>query len=119
MDALQKKMLIEAGIDVDDALARFMNNEMLLARFMKKFPADTEINTLQQAIKANDAQTALASSHTLKGMCSNLSMMTLTRLFTDQVAAFRNDDFTAAAEMMPDILTAYQTVVDTIRRCWG
>ena len=37
MDALQKKMLIEAGIDVDDALARFMNNEMLLARFMKKF----------------------------------------------------------------------------------
>ncbi len=38
MDALQKEMLIEAGIDVDDALARFMNNEMLLARFMKNSP---------------------------------------------------------------------------------
>ncbi len=96
-----------------------MNNEVLLARFMKKFPADTEIHTLRQATEAGDAQTTLASSHTLKGMCSNLSMKTLTRLFTGQVAAFRSEDFTATAGMMPDILTAYQTAADAIRRCWG
>lgn len=119
MDALQKQLLLEAGIDVDDALSRFMNNEMLLARFLKKFPEDTGIQTLQNAIEANDAGAALAASHTLKGMCSNLSMTVLTRLFTDQVIAFRNDDFAAAAAMMPDILTARDTAVDAIRRCWG
>lgn len=36
MDAWKKEALIEAGIDVDDVLGRFMGNEALLSRFFKK-----------------------------------------------------------------------------------
>ena len=39
MDSSRKAALTEAGINVDDALERFMGNEMLLERFWKKFRA--------------------------------------------------------------------------------
>ena len=40
MDALKKERLAAAGIDVDGALERFMGNDALLERFLKKFLAD-------------------------------------------------------------------------------
>ena len=40
MTDLQKSQLIAAGIDIDDALPRFMGNEALLERFLKKFLQD-------------------------------------------------------------------------------
>lgn len=119
MDTLQKQQLAAAGINVDDALARFMNNEMLLERFLKKFLNDTGIHSLEKAIADGDAQAALTASHSLKGMCGNLSMTVLFDLFTKQVTALRDDRFADAAGMMSEILSAYQTVTDAIRGCWG
>ena len=119
MDIMQKQLLTAGGINVEDALGRFMTNEMLLERFLKKFLNDTTLPALQQAIAAKDIQAALTASHTLKGMCGNLSMTTLFHLFTQQVTALREDRFSDAADMMPDILAAVETASDAIRGCWG
>ena len=40
MDQEKRKDLEAAGIDVQSALERFMDNEMLLERFLKKFLDD-------------------------------------------------------------------------------
>lgn len=115
MDAEKKRALVEAGVNVDGALDRFMGNEALLCRFLKKFLDDANFENLKTAIEQGDEQAALAASHTLKGVCGNLSMPALFELFTAQVAAYRAGDARAAAEMMDKIRPAYDAVCAAIR----
>lgn len=61
------KYLTEAGIDVKDVLERFMGNEALLERMLKKFTMSNVHETLKEAVKNMDSEAALEASHTLKG----------------------------------------------------
>ena len=119
MQELMRERLKEAGIDVPNALERFMGNETLLERFLKKFLDDPTYASLVQAFQAGEAEQALTASHTLKGMCGNLSMNDLARLFTRQVELLRAQDYDGAAAMMPEIGQAYDRVTQAIRRCWA
>ena len=47
MDSQIKAGLMAAGVDVDEALERFMGSEAMLSRFLKKFPADQGFAPLQ------------------------------------------------------------------------
>lgn len=114
MDALKKERLVAAGIDVDGALERFMGNDALLERFLKKFLSDGNYAALSAAVAAADPAGALTASHTLKGVCGNLSMPELFRLLTCQVEALRADDWEKAAGLMPEIERAYAAVVRAI-----
>lgn len=106
--------LAGAGIDVTDALNRFMGNEGLLERFLNKFLSDQNFKKLGEAIAAGDNESALLASHTLKGVCGNLSMTTLSELLTRQVKAYRDGNHDLAESMMPEITSAYDKVVSAI-----
>ena len=54
MDSQIKAGLMAAGVDVDEALERFMGSEAMLSRFLKKFPADQGFATLTAALEAGD-----------------------------------------------------------------
>ena len=114
MDKAKKDRLTAADIDVDGALERFMNNEALLERFLRKFPADPNYEKLTAAFAAGDREEALTASHTLKGVCGNLSMPALFSLFTRQVEALRAGDWTAAAALMEEIRPAYARAREAI-----
>ncbi len=118
MDMEKRAQLTAAGIDLDSALERMMGNEALLERFLKRFLDDANYGRLAAAIDAGDAEAALTASHTLKGVCGNLSMQRLFDLLTRQVAALRADDFAAARDIMPEITAAYEQVTDAIRRAF-
>lgn len=65
----QKRLLLErAGIDVADALARFMDNEALMLKFLLRFPEDKNFSQLEQALADGDATRAFEAAHTLKGV---------------------------------------------------
>lgn len=114
MTAEKLARLTEAGIDVSDALNRFMGNESLLERFLNKFPSDQNFQKLGDAIASGDNESALLASHTLKGVCGNLSMTVLLELLTKQVKAYRDGDPALAASMMPEITAAYDKAVAAI-----
>ena len=116
MDAVKREQWEAAGIDVESALGRFMGNEMLLERFMKKFLEDSNFENLRKALAAKDLDAAISASHTLKGLCGNLSMTVLFDLITKQVAVLRAGRLEEAAAMMEEILPAYEMVTETIRR---
>ena len=115
MDEARKQALGAAGIDVEAALARMMGSEALLARLLKKFLDDDNCEKLHSAIAAGDREAALAASHTLKGVCGNLSMTALFDLLTHQVAAFRADDWEGAVALLEQIDQAYVRVTAAIR----
>ena len=102
-------------MDVEDALARFLGSEAMLERFWGKFLEDQNYARLEEAVRDQDWTAALAASHTLKGMCGNLSLRRLFLLFTRQVAAFRSGDYEAAAAQMDEIAGAYEAAVSAIR----
>ncbi len=115
MDATIRERLMDGGIDVDGMLERCMGNEMLLARLLKKFPADANYARLADAIDHGDESAALEASHTLKGVCGNLSMTALFALLDRQVTALRMHDLEGAAAMMPEVTRKYEDAVLAIR----
>lgn len=115
MENEKKQRLIDVGIDVSDALNRFMGNENMLERFLGKFLNDQNYSKLIEAFEAEDAAAALTASHTLKGVCGNLSMTELFGLVDAQVKALRNDDYEGAKNMMPKITETYEKIVAVIK----
>ena len=114
MDIARRERLIAAGVDVDEALERFLGSEAMLERFLAKFPADPNYPRLKQAVAVEDWPAALTASHTLKGMCGNLSLNRLFPLFTRQVAALRGEDWPLAVQLMEEIGPAYEAAVAAI-----
>lgn len=116
MEDRKKNALKEAGIDVDNALERFMGNENLFERFLKKFLEDSNHAALNAAVSAGDPEAALTAAHTLKGVSGNLSILPLHELLTRQVELFRDDNWEGAVAVMPRITEVYETVEKTIQK---
>ena len=114
MDNLRLKQLTDGGIDVDEALGRFMGNEGLLERFLKKFADDENYEKLKAAVKDGDAEAMLTASHTLKGVCGNLSMTELFTLFDRQVKELRAGNTEGAAMLMDEIDVSYGKVMRAV-----
>lgn len=114
MDAQKKQRLLEAGIAVDDALARFMNNEALMVRFLGKFSADTNFAALQQALAEGRTHDAFLAAHTLKGVTGNLSMQALFTQTSVLVEDLRREDLTAARAKLPALEEQYRCVLEAL-----
>ncbi len=104
-------ILENAGIDTDSLLKRLMGNEALVSMFIKKFAEDKTFEELKSAFSEKDVKKAEIKSHTLKGMCGNLSITKLYDLFTEQTNLLRGGEFDKAEGMMTDICDIY---ADTI-----
>ena len=109
-----KRRLMEAGIDVDDALVRLMQNEGLFLRFLRAFLQDGNFARLQEALAKGDVSSAFAAAHTLKGVAGNLSLRDLFARVSEVVECLRSGDLGAAAEKMPAVEAAYRAVVVAI-----
>ncbi len=103
--------LLLAGMDIPDLLNRLMNNDKLIGLFVKKFLEDANYQKLVDAFISSDIKAAESASHTLKGMCGNLSLKKLFALFTEQVRLIRSLDFIAAEAMMEQISREYENTV--------
>lgn len=114
MDERKKSILTTAGIDVDSAMERFMGSEALFARLMKKFLEDANFDKLTDALTSGDMDAALHASHSLKGVCGNLSMTLLFDLLSRQVLAFRDGDTKAALALMPEITRIRGQIIQAI-----
>lgn len=114
MDQELKNKYTEMGINVDEAMGRLMNNEGLLTKFLGKFKNSDSFDNLKKAIADGDNEAALLHSHTLKGVCGNLSMTKLYALFSEQVNLYRAGKPDEANAMMGEIEEAYKKIVDNL-----
>lgn len=117
MNATKKERLEFAGVDIESMMERFMGNDSMMERFLGKFLEDSNYDRLLEAVEAGNVEGAITASHTLKGICGNLSMNILYSLFTRQVEALRADKWEEAVSLMPEIQKQYSNVTDAIREC--
>ena len=113
---MDRKILTEAGMDVETALERMMGNEALLKRLAERFLEDENMKKLEDAFAAGDRKAALEASHTLKGICGNLSFLVLFELFSQQVTLLREEKWEQAKGLMPEISAAYERLAEALRK---
>ena len=62
------------GADVDEAMARCLNNEAFYLRLVDKGLQDPNFDRLKEAIAAGDLDRAFEAAHALKGVLANLAL---------------------------------------------
>ncbi len=108
---MEDEELVFAGIDMPELLTRLMQNKNLVRVFIKKFLEDKTYDALRAAVKEGDAKQMEFTSHTLKGMCGNLSLKTLYSLFSEQVRLLRAGETEKASAMMSAISEEYDNSI--------
>ncbi len=111
MDEELKEKLIQAGVDVNSALERFMGNSALMIKFLKKFPADENYNILVTSLEADNFDDAFKAAHTLKGLCGNLSLTKLQSVVSEQTELLRAGNGPEAKKFMPEVIKEYEEIV--------
>ncbi len=114
-----RKKLEDVGIDLDSVLERFMGNEGLLERFLKKFPEDKSYQKLVEAVESRDVEAAFEAAHTLKGVSANLALENLHEVVDKQTELLRNKDMDAGAALMQEITKQYENTVAVIKEVYG
>lgn len=116
MDEAVRISLERAGIDVQEALDRFMGNEGLMIRFLARYPQDPNFSALRQAVSAGDAAQAFTAAHTLKGVVGNLSIHSLFYPVSAMVEDLRRGDLAAASQQMAALEAQYLQVTSALEQ---
>lgn len=89
MQPSQLDILKEYGMDVDATIARFGGNEPLMVRFLVGFPNDKTMQSLHDAVAANDREAMKIAAHSLKGLTGNLGLTPLFEACTELMDTLR------------------------------
>lgn len=114
MEAKRKELLLEAGIEPDSAIERFMGNEVLYMKYLLRFTEDQNYQSLCEAVDRGACKEAFVAAHTLKGVCGNLSITGMEGILREQVEYLRNNELENAENMMIQLKKAYDTVKNTL-----
>lgn len=110
MEANRKAKLLEAGINVDSALERFMGNEKMLEKYLGRFLSEKSYAALQAAVAADDQAAAGAAVHALKSVCGTIGCLGMQDMIVAQEKAIRGGDWEGAKAMMPEIDATYRVI---------
>lgn len=110
-NTMMQKKLEELGIHYTEVLARFAGNEVLMERFMKKFPQDQTFQQLCDAIEKKDMDEIGVAAHTLKGVSANLGFQKLFQKCSDLVAVVRNGETDKVPGLFEDVKQEYYHIV--------
>ncbi len=108
--------LKELGVDVEDALQRFMGNEALFTRMVKKLPPVARDLKVIEYLDGGDYETALNNAHTLKGVMGNLSVTPLFQAYNDAVNALRANKPEEARKSVEGIVTLQEQIAACIEK---
>lgn len=90
MDENFKKQLEENGADVNMTLKRFMGNETIYLKFIKKFLDDKNFEAIENGLAQNDYEAAFAGAHSLKGVAGNLGLNPVYEAASEMSELLRN-----------------------------
>ncbi len=110
MEDSKKNKLLEANVNLEVALNRFLGNYDLLIRMLKKFPADENFAEMEKAILEERYEDAFKSAHALKGLCGNLALDSMFNIVSDEVELLRTGNKKEAEETLAKVKSEYERV---------
>ena len=99
----------------DDVLGR-LRSEKLVQKFVLKFLNDGSYDLLCTSLESGDYGEAFRASHTIKGVCQNLSFTRLYSSSNQLTEALRSGWSEEAAGLVEQVKQDYEQTVAAIRR---
>lgn len=109
-----KECYIALEGDFDDVLGR-LRSEKLVQKFVLKFLNDGSYDLLCRSLESEDYQEAFRASHTIKGVCQNLSFTKLYASSHKLTEALRSGWSEEAGALVEEVKKDYQQTVGAIR----
>lgn len=103
--------LIALGINLDEALERFMGKQSLYDRMLNKLPKAVKDYEVMEYFLSKDYKTAVENAHTLKGVTGNLSVTPLYNAYTKIVNFLRSDNPDEAQKILEEILPLQAKII--------
>ena len=104
------------GGNYDEAMSRLLKEDRIL-KYALRFPDQKDYFDMLEAIEKGDVETAFRTSHTLKGVCLNLSFSRLAKSASDLCEMYRNGAPTEDVTPLLDIVKKdYAEVIDSIKK---
>lgn len=102
------------GGDYADAIGR-LRSERMIQKFVLKVPKDESFNLLRRSWDAKDYGEAFRASHTIKGICQNLSITRLGDSAARLTDALREGWTPPADELAEEVFRDYQDTINAIQ----
>lgn len=97
------ELLNNMGIDPDETIRRFCQNEELLKKYLIKFADEDTFWKLKKSLENKDYAQTEMEAHTLKGVSANLGMEVLSSCCADIVSAVRNKEYEKLDDMFQKV----------------
>lgn len=107
MTAEQRIALESLGMNIEETLERFVENEALLFKCLKKLLDDQNLDALRTAISERDAHKAFEAAHALKGVTSNLGLSKVYKEIQVITEVFRNNSLDYDKDNLDRLSTEY------------
>lgn len=101
------------GGDYSQAAGR-LHSDVVIKKFMLKFPSQCGYDALCKAMEEEDYKEAFAASHTLKGVCMNLSFTMLGESSSQLTEALRNGYSDGVDKLYMQVQKDYKQTVEAI-----
>lgn len=115
MENAERELLEQHGFDVDGTMKRFLNNEQLYHKCLKKFLDDDSMNKLMEACATDNVEDAFKAAHTMKGFISNLGVNKLYHLLYPLVEKLRTGNALTQDEIR-ELQDVYQEMYELIEK---
>lgn len=114
-----KDLMIEAGFDYENTVYRFLGNEQMYHKFLKKLLEDTCFAEILEGIARKSASDVFSAAHTLKGVAANLGITPVQQLSSQITEATRDKadadvDFAQIESMATELEKIYQRSCELI-----
>ncbi len=96
------------GANVDEGLARCMNNEAFYLRLVESVKQEKNFAVLESAIAEGDLDRAFEAAHALKGVLTNLAITPLSDLVVEMTELLRARTQMDYSELIGKITACYQ-----------
>ncbi len=108
--------LKEYGVNIEEAIHRFMNNDELYKKMLLKLPDNIESLPILKFVETGDYSKAVANAHTLKGVTGNLSLTPLYKAYSRIVDLFREGKPEEAKGVLEDVLPIQDDIIGCIKK---
>ena len=116
MTDLQRERLENLGVDIEETMERFVENEALYFRCLNKLQDDKNYSLLIEAIdEGNDATKAFDAAHALKGVSANLGLNKLFNELRVITEVFRAGSMEYDTDNLERLKGAYAEAITTIQ----
>ncbi len=111
----QVKKLEYLGVNLEETLERFVDNEALYLKCLNKLLEDKNYGNMLKGIEDNDAEAAFDAAHALKGVSANLGLNKLYSEMKIITEVFRSGSTDFDSKNLSRIDDSYKEAVRIIK----